>query len=73
MCEPQCAGKIVLRHDRRSNSSRRNLKEMKLTDAPGRWWLPGLKRRCKNHRFPHENWRCLRTNNPLERLLREVR
>jgi putative transposase len=23
--------------------------------------------------FPREHWRCLRTNNPLERLLREVR
>lgn len=23
--------------------------------------------------FPREHWRCLRTNNPLERLIREVR
>jgi transposase-like protein len=23
--------------------------------------------------FPREHWRCLRTHNPLERLLREVR
>lgn len=23
--------------------------------------------------FPREHWRCLRTNNPLERILREVR
>jgi putative transposase len=24
-------------------------------------------------RFPREDWRCLRTNNPLERLIREAR
>ena len=34
---------------------------------------PGSKRRCTTTRFRREHWRCLRTNNPLERLLREVR
>jgi transposase-like protein len=23
--------------------------------------------------FPREHWRCLRTNNPLERMMREIR
>jgi hypothetical protein len=26
-----------------------------------------------HYTFPREHWRCLRTNNPLERILREVR
>jgi transposase-like protein len=25
------------------------------------------------HAMPAEHWRCLRTNNPLERLMREIR
>jgi hypothetical protein len=25
------------------------------------------------YEFPAEHWRCIRTNNPLERLMREIR
>ena len=35
--------------------------------------MKASKRRCTYHAFPRKHWRCLRTNNPLERLLREVR
>jgi transposase-like protein len=33
----------------------------------------GLEETLCYMRFPREHWRCLRTNNPLERLNREVR
>ena len=33
----------------------------------------GSKEDKASYAFPREHWRCLRTNNPLERLLREVR
>jgi putative transposase len=47
------------------------LKEMKLADAAA-LVLAGIEERLY-YAFPREHWRSLRTNNPLERLLREVR
>ena len=48
------------------------LKEIKLADA-----AELLRQRIEEtlfyYVFPREHWRCLRTNNPLERLLREAR
>jgi putative transposase len=35
--------------------------------------LAGIDETLYYYAFPREHWRCLRTNNPLERLLREVR
>lgn len=32
----------------------------------------GIEETLYYYAFPREHWRCLRTNNPLERLLREV-
>ena len=48
------------------------LKEMKLADAAA-LLLTGIEEALYYYTFPQEHWRCLRTNNPLERLLREVR
>jgi putative transposase len=48
------------------------LKEMKLADAAA-LVLAGIEETLYYYAFPREHWRCLRTNNPLERLLREVR
>src|SRR5581483_11058339 len=48
------------------------LKEMKLADAANPV-LSGIEETLSYSAFPREHWRCLRTNNPLERLLREVR
>ena len=48
------------------------LKEMKLADAAA-LVLAGIDETLYYYVFPSEHWRCLRTNNPLERLLREVR
>lgn len=48
------------------------LKEMKLTDAAA-LVVAGIEETVFYYAFPREHWRCLRTNNPLERLLREVR
>jgi transposase-like protein len=33
----------------------------------------GIEETLHYMRFPREHWRCLRTNNPMERLIREVR
>jgi putative transposase len=35
--------------------------------------VAGIEETLYYYAFPREHWRCLRTNNPLERLLREVR
>jgi len=35
--------------------------------------LAGIEETLFYYAFPSEHWRCLRTNNPLERILREVR
>jgi putative transposase len=46
------------------------LKEMELAAA---LVVAGIEEALYYYGFPREHWRCLRTNNPLERLLREVR
>jgi len=33
----------------------------------------GIEQTLSHMAFPREHWRCLRTNNPLERLNREIR
>ena len=49
------------------------LKEMKLADAAA-LVVTGIEETLYYYyAFPREHWRSLRTNNPLERLLREVR
>src|SRR5271154_3204789 len=48
------------------------LKEMKLADAAA-LVASGIEETLYYYTFPREHWRSLRTNNPLERLLREVR
>ena len=48
------------------------LKEMKLADAAA-LVAAGIEETLFYYAFPREHWRCLRTNNPLERILREVR
>jgi putative transposase len=48
------------------------LKEMKLADA-AEHLRTGIEETLFYYTFPREHWRSLRTNNPLERLLREVR
>jgi transposase-like protein len=48
------------------------LKEMKLADAAA-LLSAGIEETLYYYAFPSEHWRCLRTNNPLERILREVR
>jgi len=48
------------------------LREMKLADAAA-IVVAGIEETLYYYAFPSEHWRCLRTNNPLERLLREVR
>jgi len=48
------------------------LKEMKLADAAA-IVVAGIEETLYYYAFPREHWRSLRTNNPLERLLREVR
>ena len=48
------------------------LKEMKLADA-AEHVRTGIEETLYYYAFPREHWRSLRTNNPLERLLREVR
>lgn len=48
------------------------LKDMKLADAAA-IVMAGIEETLYYYTFPREHWRSLRTNNPLERLLREVR
>ena len=33
----------------------------------------GIGETLSYYEFPREHWRCLRTNNPLERIMREIR
>ena len=47
------------------------LKEMKLADAAA-LVLAGIEETLYYCAFPREHWRSLRTNNPLEKLLREA-
>ena len=48
------------------------LKETKLADAAA-LLSAGIEQTLSYYAFPREHWRSLRTNNPLERILREVR
>ncbi len=48
------------------------LREMKLGQA-AQMVHDGLQETLAYMSFPSEHWRCLRTNNPLERLMREIR
>ncbi|MEM0967683.1 MAG: IS256 family transposase [Verrucomicrobiota bacterium] len=48
------------------------LKSMKLSEAAKRV-EEGIEETLCYMNYPREHWRCLRTNNPLERLIREVR
>jgi transposase-like protein len=48
------------------------LREMKLADAAA-IVAAGIEETLYYYGYPREHWRCLRTNNPLERMLREVR
>ena len=48
------------------------LREMKLADAAA-IVVAGIEETLYYYAFPSAHWRCLRTNSPLERLLREVR
>jgi transposase-like protein len=48
------------------------LKEMKLADAAA-LVVAGIAETLFYYAFPREHWRCLRKNNPLERMLRDVR
>jgi transposase-like protein len=45
---------------------------MKLADAAA-LVVAGIEETLYYYAFPREHWRCLRTNNPLERILSEVR
>jgi transposase-like protein len=48
------------------------LREMKLAKA-AQMVEEGTVETLSYYSFPREHWRCLRTNNPMERLNREVR
>jgi transposase-like protein len=48
------------------------LRAMKLRDA-AELLEAGVEETLSYYAFPSEHWRCLRTNNPLERLNREIR
>ena len=50
----------------------KRLREMKLKDAADTV-ESGIEETTRYYFFPREHWRSLRTNNPLERILREVR
>lgn len=49
-----------------------NLKEMKLADAVAPL-SRGIEGTLHCYAFPREHWRCLSTNNPLEKILHEAR
>lgn len=48
------------------------LREMKLAKA-AELVAQGIEETLQYYRFPSQHWRSLRTNNPLERLMREIR
>ena len=48
------------------------LREMKLPKA-AELVATGIEETLQYFQFPSEHWRSLRTNNPLERLMREIR
>jgi len=48
------------------------LQQMKLAQA-AQLVREGVEETLSYYEFPREHWRCLRTNNPLERIIREIR
>lgn len=48
------------------------LREMKLPKA-AEFLVANIEETFRYYRFPNEHWRSLRTNNPLERIMREIR
>jgi putative transposase len=48
------------------------LQQMKLAHA-AQLVRDGVEETLSYYEFPREHWRCLRTNNPLERIMREIR
>ena len=48
------------------------LQQMKLAQA-AQLVRDGIEETLSYYEFPREHWRCLRTNNPLERIMREIR
>ena len=48
------------------------LQQMKLAQA-AQLVRDGVEETLSYYGFPREHWRCLRTNNPLERIMREIR
>lgn len=48
------------------------LQQMKLAQA-AQLVRAGVEETLSYYEFPREHWRCLRTNNPLERIMREIR
>ena len=41
--------------------------------GPPSWWKQPIEETLAYYAFPEEHWRRIRTNNPLERILREIR
>ncbi|NJM55376.1 MAG: IS256 family transposase [Verrucomicrobiae bacterium] len=56
----------------KAGSVMEKLRQMKLIQAADKL-MSGLEETLHYMAFPREHWRCLRTNNPMERLIREVR
>jgi transposase-like protein len=48
------------------------LRKLKLAKA-AELVAAGIGETLSDYEFPREHWRCLRTNNPLERIMREIR
>ena len=48
------------------------LQQMKLAQA-AQLVRDGVEETLSYYEFPREHWRCVRTNNPLERIMREIR
>ena len=62
----------MLLNGRKRKIMRAKLTERKQLDAAEQV-RAGIRATLHYSAFPREHWRCLRTNNPLEQLLREVR
>jgi len=50
----------------------KKLKEMKLKNA-AELVAEGIEETLSYYHFPQEHWRRIRTNNPLERIMKEIR
>jgi len=57
---------------RKANIVAEKLEKMKLARAANTI-REGIKETLSYYRFPREHWRRIRTNNPLERIMREIR